>query len=229
MSDELAQEPVVEEPAVAEAPDTEAHEAVSDDPWEILKSELGDEFDPKLVVKNYKQYTQTHQELAEERKSLEAEREIRQAFQDDPAFAEHVMSYQQKRQEDMDAKELASEALRRVQAQEANLHVQKELTDLHETVVAKYGKDADFDDAALLDTANRFRIADLEAAYLKLKSADLLSSVQKRVVEQEKEKKAAGVETRVKQSAATTAPKTKEQWAALDDDAFWREYNKAQG
>jgi len=223
MSDDFVEEPVVEEPAEAEAPIAEAHdEAV--DPWERVRAELTD-VDPDLVIKNVKQYTQTHQQLAEERKALEPLREIQRAFQDDPAFADYVVKYQEKREGEMGAEELAREALRRVEAQEANFTTQKVLSDLHRQVVEEYGESADFDDIELLEFATRNRIADPEAAYLKLKKADLLSGVQKRVIEKEKEKKSAGVETRVRQTAAKSSY-TRDDIAAMSDEDFWANFEK---
>lgn len=223
MTEDFVQEPGVEEPVETEAPASpEAHEVVDDDPWERVRSELAD-VDPDLIVKNVKQYTQTHQQLAEERRALEPLREIQAAFESDPAFAEYVMKYGEKREGEMGAEELAREALNRVKAQEANLHTQRVLADLHSQVASE--GNPDFDDTELLEFAARNRIADLEAAYLKMKKADLLSGVKKRVTEQERAKKEAGVETRVRK----TAPKssfTKEDIAAMSDDEFWANYDK---
>jgi len=225
MSDDRVQEPVVEEPAVAEAPDSEAHEEQgSDDPWDRVKAELGD-VDPELVVKNVKQYTQVHQQLAEERRALDPLREIQRAFDDDPQFAEYVTQYSRKREDEMDAKELASEALRRVQTQEANLLTQRALTDLHAEVSDKYGKDNDFDDVALLDYAARNRIANLKAAFLSMKEADLLSGLDKKARDEERAKKEAGVETRVRNTAAKSSY-TREDIAAMSDEDFWANYDR---
>lgn len=224
MTEELVEEPVVEEPASAEALEsTEAHEDTGvDDPWERVRAELAD-VEPELIIKNVKQYTQLRQQLADERRALDPLREIQEAFESDPAFAEYVVKYGEQRESEMSAEELAREALNRVRAQEANLHTQRALADLH-TQVTREGN-PDFDDIELLEFAARNRIADLEAAYLKMKKADLLSGVKKRVTEQEKAKKEAGVETRVRK----TAPKssfTKEDIAVMSDEEFWANYEK---
>jgi hypothetical protein len=224
MSDDFAQEPVVEEPVETEALDTEAHEDEgAPDKWELLKAELGDDFDPQLVVKNVKQYTQTRQELAEERRSLEELRQIQDAFESDPDFAQHVLGYGKKRQEEMTAEELAREALHRVETQEANFQTQRALADLHSQL--KDEGNPDFNDIELLSFAARNRIADLEAAYLKMYKGDLLKGREKAVIEQERSKKQAGVLTKVRDSGRKSSF-TREDIAAMSPKELEQNYSK---
>ena len=223
MSDDFVQEPVVEEPVEAEALDTEAHEDVAIDKWEMLKAELGEDIDPQLVVKNVKQYTQTHQQLADERRALEPLKEIQAAFEADPEFAQHVLNYGKKREEDMTAEELAREALARVQTQEANLQTQRALTELHGQVTSEGNRD--FDDIELLSFAARNGIRDLEAAYLKLYKDELLKGREKAVVEQERAKKQAGVLTKVRDSGAKSSY-TREDIAAMTPAELEANYSK---
>lgn len=225
VSDEMfdAQEPEVvetEEPTAALDTPSEAH-VDDDDPWARLRAELGDEIDPDLVVKNVKQYTQTRQELAEQRRRLEPLAEIQAAFDSDPEFAEYVMGYGRKKESEMSAEEIAQRALGEAQALRSSIQTERALAELHRTVEAE--GHPDFDDVALLEFAASNRIADLEAAYLKMMKSDLLSGVKKRVEADERHKKAAKVETRVR-GGNPAVPMTPEDIAKLSDDEFEKRY-----
>lgn len=208
-----------EEPAGAPEDVQGAEDAqdAQDDPWAWTQG-----LEPAHVRKTWEQYTQTREELLAEKKRLEPLREIAEAFESDPEFAQHVLSYGRRREEAMTAEEQARAAMERVKSLEFALSTKAALADLHTRVVGNGWPD--FDDAELLEAAATHRIADLEAAYLKLNKDAIFNAIKKGVEAAEVDKKKAKVETRAKADVAKSTY-TQEDIAKMSDEEFERNYD----
>jgi len=221
------QEPVVdavEEPADSEAQGTDTTEAgehggSDDDPYLAVVAELRESgLAPEVIARNAKEYTQTRQELAEERKQLESLREIREAFDADADFAAHVMSYQP---HEKSAEDIAKSVDERLNNFEARMATERALTDLHAEVASD--KQPDFDDEQLLDFCIAHNIGDLRVGYTAMKHDDIVKATREQTLAEERRKREEGITTLpVGGSTSGNAPSLAEMesWST----AQWAEY-----
>ncbi len=205
------QEPVTdddEEPASAESLDDGAEAGGSgdtsdEDPWEAVKSELGD-VDPHMVAKTWKQYTQTREELLKKERELEPLADIQRAFAEDPEFARYVSSYAQNKEAERTAEDIAKEARENVEGLKFRLDTERAVASLRDKVKSKEipGLEGielpDFSEEELYSYAASHKIGDLSDAYIAMNAKAIAKASREAAIAEVKRKKADGVVTKVK-------------------------------